>query len=221
MIWLYWFAAALPWSAIALAWLVRARLGENASMLHARGGRSLAALPAAVDGRARWCFFTVSGNILATYVLPGLPAFALLVGDLWRPRMRTTSRALRTPVRALLVAGLALPVLFVAGIFVAHDRFERDLSHKALVRLGNDAREQRRASRLCGPASAVGRVLFAGQGDARCRTSRRLHRCSTIRRRTSSRFAPAISPGYRTRRAGSSCRSANSATTACCTKSPR
>jgi len=77
-------------------------------------------------------FFTVSGNILATYVLPGLPAFALLVGDVWRPRDDDT-RALRSPVRVLLVVGLALPVLFVAGILLVHDKFERELSHKALV----------------------------------------------------------------------------------------
>jgi 4-amino-4-deoxy-L-arabinose transferase-like glycosyltransferase len=30
-------------------------------------------------------FFTVSGNILWTYVLPGIPAFALLVAEFWRP----------------------------------------------------------------------------------------------------------------------------------------
>ena len=30
-------------------------------------------------------FFTVSGNVLPTYVLPGVPAFALLLGELWRP----------------------------------------------------------------------------------------------------------------------------------------
>ncbi len=77
-------------------------------------------------------FFTISGNILATYVLPGLPAFALLLGDLWRVHAHD-DRIVRPPVRALLVAGVAIPVLFVVGIAVGQDRFERALSHKALV----------------------------------------------------------------------------------------
>jgi hypothetical protein len=65
-------------------------------------------------------------------VLPGLPAFALLLGDLWRLHAHD-HRTLRPPVRALLIAGLAIPVLFVVGIVVGQDRFARVLSHKALV----------------------------------------------------------------------------------------
>lgn len=130
MIWLYWIAVALPWSAVALAWLLRALARRRGEL------RALVADPwrlyLLLWTAAPMVFFTVSGNILATYVLPGLPAFALLVGDVWRPRDDDT-RALRSPVRDLLVAGLALPVLFVAGILLAHDRFERELSHKALV----------------------------------------------------------------------------------------
>jgi 4-amino-4-deoxy-L-arabinose transferase-like glycosyltransferase len=129
MIWLYAIAVALPWSALALAWLGRAlarRRGELRVLVsdHWRSYLLLWTI-------APMVFFTVSGNILATYVLPGLPAFALLAGDLWQPR--GDNGALRPTVRALLIAGMAVPALFVAGILVAQDRFATALSHKALV----------------------------------------------------------------------------------------
>lgn len=130
LIWLYWIAAALPWSAIALIWLARAlarRRAVAATLVSDRWRLYLLLWTV-----APMVFFTVSGNILATYVLPGLPAFALLVGDLWRPR-EDDSRKLRAPIRALLVAGLALPALFVAGIVAERARFDNALSHKALV----------------------------------------------------------------------------------------
>jgi 4-amino-4-deoxy-L-arabinose transferase-like glycosyltransferase len=131
LIWLYWIAAALPWSAVALAWLVGAAWRRRDDLV------------ALVDDPWRlylllWTispmlFFTVSGNVLATYVLPGLPAFVLLAGDVWRPA-HGDHRALRPTVGTLLVAGFAIPLLFVAGIATQRDRFETTLSHEALVR---------------------------------------------------------------------------------------
>ena len=130
MIWLYWIAAALPWSAVALAWLVRGLMQKRVN-LHA-----LAADPwrlyLLLWTIAPMVFFTVSGNILATYVLPGLPAFALLLGDLWRPSPGD-HRALRSPVRTLLGVGSLIFILFVVGIVAGQDRFRRALSHQALV----------------------------------------------------------------------------------------
>ena len=130
LIWLYWIAAALPWSAIAIGWLARAvvRQREDAKGLVTDPWRLYLLLWTI----APMVFFSVSGNILATYVLPGLPAFALLVGDLWRPDPHDP-RMLRAPIRTLVVAGLAFPVLFIAGIIVERHRFEEALSHKALV----------------------------------------------------------------------------------------
>jgi len=130
LIWIYWIAAALPWSVLALAWLARA-------LARRRGGAmALVSDPwrlyLLLWTVAPMVFFTVSGNILATYVLPGLPAFALLLGDIWRPA-EDDARTVRPPFRALLAVGVAMPLLFVAGILLEHDRFERALSHKALV----------------------------------------------------------------------------------------
>jgi 4-amino-4-deoxy-L-arabinose transferase-like glycosyltransferase len=142
MIWVYAIAAALPWSALALAWLVRALARRRADWLALVGDPWRLYLLLWVT--APMVFFTASGNILATYVLPGLPAFALLVGDIWRPN-DGDERPLRPAVRALIATGMAIPVLFVAGIVMERSRFETALSHKALVRTWAAQRADSRA----------------------------------------------------------------------------
>jgi 4-amino-4-deoxy-L-arabinose transferase-like glycosyltransferase len=84
-------------------------------------------------------FFTPAGNILITYVLPGLPAFALIVGDRWRPgdgpgATTPDPGRLRPAVRRALIAGAVIPALFAAAIVALHGRLEVERSHKALVR---------------------------------------------------------------------------------------
>ena len=84
-------------------------------------------------------FFTPAGNILITYVLPGLPAFALLVGESWRLDRGASGQppeptALRSPVIQTVAAGAALPLIFVAGIALLHRNLEAERSQKALVR---------------------------------------------------------------------------------------
>lgn len=137
MIWPFWVAAALPWSVGALGFLVRA------ATRHRREARALLA-----DGWCRYLtlwavtpmlFFTPAGNILITYVLPGLPAFALLVGDLWRPgeSARVDDAAARGPrsaVRRALVAGALIPALFVVGVVLLRGTLETERAQKALVR---------------------------------------------------------------------------------------
>jgi len=78
-------------------------------------------------------FFSVSGNVLPTYVLPGLPALALLVADAWRP-VAADARSLRATVRHVLVTGIAICTLFAVTVAVLHGRMENELSSKALVR---------------------------------------------------------------------------------------
>ncbi|MEO8739185.1 MAG: glycosyltransferase family 39 protein [Casimicrobiaceae bacterium] len=138
IIWILWLGVALPWSAVALAWLARAAITRR-SDLRALAADSWSAyfLLWAVTPMA---FFTVSGNVLPTYVLPGLPALALLVGDRWRPSTTAAATALGTPVRTALVTGAVLCIgLFAATIFL-HQRAETELSHKALLRVYTAAR---------------------------------------------------------------------------------
>ena len=130
-IWVWWFVAALPWSPMALGWLVRALATRS------DGARRLLRDP--------WCaylllwslapmlFFTVSGNVLPTYVLPGMPAFALLLCEFWRPGAGD-GRALRPAVQTDGGLRHGLLVVFVGVVVTQRQRFDEDLSHRALVR---------------------------------------------------------------------------------------
>ena len=134
-VWLFWVAAALPWSPMALIGLVR----WLPRILAGRRDKAQRLL------RDPWCaylllwtlapmlFFTVSGNVLVTYVLPGMPAFALLLTEFWRPRAGDT-RTVRIAVRLMLAGGLGLLVVFAGVLVSQQQRFDVELSHRALVR---------------------------------------------------------------------------------------
>jgi len=162
MIWLFWVAAALPWSVPALGWLARAALSRRDALrtLATDGWQSYLLLWTL----APMLFFTLSGNVLWTYVLPGLPAFALLLAAVWRPRAGDT-RPLRAPARHVVAAGLVLSVASVAGIALLQQRFENVLSHKALVRM-YEAQRAGSGARLVYVAHAPISSAFYSQGKA-------------------------------------------------------
>jgi 4-amino-4-deoxy-L-arabinose transferase-like glycosyltransferase len=131
-IWVWWFAAALPWSPMVVVWLARAAATrrEDARRLLRDPWYSYLLLWTL----APMLFFTVSGNVLATYVLPGMPAFALLLCEFWQPRAGD-SRTLRPAVRLMLVCGAGLLLVFAAILVTQRQRFDVELSHRALVRI--------------------------------------------------------------------------------------
>ena len=148
-IWVWWFAAALPWSPMAVAWLARtlaARRDDTRRLF-----------------RDPWCaylllwaivpmlFFTVSGNVLPTYVLPGLPAFALLLCEFWRPRSGDAASP-RFAVKLMLAGGIGLLVVFVGVLATQRQKFDVDQSHRALVRTFETTR-----------GTASGRLVYVGQ----------------------------------------------------------
>jgi 4-amino-4-deoxy-L-arabinose transferase-like glycosyltransferase len=127
-IWALWIAAALPWSLPAIAWLVRAVAARRDD------ARRLVSDPWSAYlllwTLAPLLFFTFAGNILVTYVLPGLPAFALLVADRWRP---DGDRGQRRAAGVVALAGIVVALL-VAGLAVAvHMDEANEHSHKHLV----------------------------------------------------------------------------------------
>lgn len=80
MIWVFWLAAALPWSFFIVAplrWGGRLYRGVKSE----EDGWSLYLLCWALSPML---FFTMANNIIATYVITGLPAASFLVIDLWR-----------------------------------------------------------------------------------------------------------------------------------------
>lgn len=124
-IWLFAVLALMPWSVLVPVALWRSR--------HL-------ARPAAPDDRSLvtylWCWaiapclvFTLSGNILWTYVLPGIPA-AATAAAIWLARLppgRVEGRLLAGGVALTAVTGLALVVAFKAG------GWERETSARVLV----------------------------------------------------------------------------------------
>jgi len=169
MIWLFWIAAALPWSVGALAWLVRAALRRRDRVRsHVNDPWRAYLLLWAVTPML---FFTPAGNILVTYVLPGLPAFALLLGELWRPDrgapgVEHRDRELRPAVRLAVAGAIALPVALVAAIVVLHARLETERSQKALVRAFEQGRAEEK-SRLVYFPQRPHSAEFYSRGKAR------------------------------------------------------
>lgn len=124
-IWLFAVLALLPWSVLVplAAWrwrdLAQPALPEDRSLLAYLGAWALA--PCII--------FTLSGNILWTYVLPGVPA-AAMAAAVWLARLsteRVERRLLAGGVALTAAIGLALVVAFNAG------GWERQTSTRSLV----------------------------------------------------------------------------------------
>jgi 4-amino-4-deoxy-L-arabinose transferase-like glycosyltransferase len=105
IIWLYWLAGGFPWSLIFLKSLTQALLQNR-----------LKTFLLSQDDWRIFCFiwmlspllfFTFSANLIWTYVLPGLPGFALLAAD----RMEYSNRR-----RSIL--SLSVPLVFLAVVMV-------------------------------------------------------------------------------------------------------
>jgi hypothetical protein len=107
-VWLFALAAALPWALVLpLAWLA--------------GGARRSSVLAAAERRylllwVLWpcVFFTMAGNILWTYVLPCMPALALLCAG-WTAAALRPQRMDRLLAAVLLLLALAIPALLVAS----------------------------------------------------------------------------------------------------------
>jgi 4-amino-4-deoxy-L-arabinose transferase-like glycosyltransferase len=151
MIIVMWLYAILPWSGAPAAWIFWSRGNRRA-----RAARLV---------RDPWCrylllwavaplvFFTMSRNVLVTYVLPGMPAFALLLAEFWRPRTEDPRRM--RPVTWLLLAGGIGLLLAFAAVLATQDRFLSPMSSRALL--------QRYEAVRSGPAE---RLIYAGQRPA-------------------------------------------------------
>lgn len=125
MIWPLAVAATLPWSLpwFVLLWRLRRAAPQPAAMADP-SWRAYLWLWMLVPP----IFFTFAGNILFTYVLPGLPAFALLVAEAW-----TSAGTGKRWDAALKLAALWLPIGVALAIVFAGPRFAPMYSQKALV----------------------------------------------------------------------------------------
>ncbi len=121
MIWPFWLGSVFPWSLVALLVFIRWRRDESR--------------PALSDWHRYlilWAvtpmvFFSFAGNILPAYVLPGVPAFALLLA---RPLVVRNS--------SLLHAAWIIPILFVVlGPLVIYERLADRSQHDLIQYVQN------------------------------------------------------------------------------------
>ncbi len=106
-IWFYWLIGALPWSLIALTWAAR-RLKFLKTLLADKDGWAMYLFWWAI-----WpmLFFTMAHNILWTYTITGLPAFALLAAEIWHRCLERQSSGKEMPYRHRYWLFCSLPVI--------------------------------------------------------------------------------------------------------------
>ncbi|MGC9520243.1 MAG: ArnT family glycosyltransferase [Desulfuromonadaceae bacterium] len=120
-IWLYWLVTTIPWSLVLLVSLFRKKFRKQ--------------LGSALRGSDGWCaylalwsiapmvFFTFAGNILWTYVLPGLPAFALLMTELLVSSQAEGSQSVISPGqrvgKIIWIAAATTTLLITAWVLIA------------------------------------------------------------------------------------------------------
>lgn len=107
-IWLYWIAATLPWSPLLPVLIWRLRKGIPYS-----GGLYLYLLLFALTPLL---FFTLSANILLAYVLPGLPAAALLAVILWNKIGPANAFWLKIGVAEIVVIFMGITIASLFGL---------------------------------------------------------------------------------------------------------
>lgn len=131
-IWAYWLIGAFPWSLIAIGWATRRF-------------RSLKALFQDQDGWALYLlwwvlwpllFFTLAHNILWTYTITGLPAFALLVAELWLRDRQRQGRAVELPMRRSFWLTFNVPTLIALTaslVLLLHPAIVQNATQKAMA----------------------------------------------------------------------------------------
>jgi 4-amino-4-deoxy-L-arabinose transferase-like glycosyltransferase len=124
-IWLFGVLSTLPWSAAWLGlWVTLRRAKTSQATAPDDGWRAYL-----------WCwwlaplvFFTPAGNILPTYVLPGAPAFALLVAGLWTAAGDTGRLNASIKFNALV-----MPFLTIGAVLFVLPRISPTYTHRGFV----------------------------------------------------------------------------------------
>ena len=108
-IWLFWIAATLPWSPLlpVLIWRLRKQGMPDGGGLH---------LYLLLFALAPLALFTPAANVLLAYVLPGLPAAALLGVILWVRTGSTGAGWLKLGVAEVLVASIGIVFVSMFGL---------------------------------------------------------------------------------------------------------
>ncbi|MBQ0708293.1 MULTISPECIES: glycosyltransferase family 39 protein [unclassified Ochrobactrum] len=108
-IWLFWIVAALPWSPLLpiLLWRLRKTYTPDGSGLH---------LYLLLFALTPLVFFTLAANILLAYVLPGIPAAALLAVIVWTRTSSTGAGWLKLGLAEVLLIFASLTAVSFLGL---------------------------------------------------------------------------------------------------------
>ena len=115
MIWVFWFAAVLPWSFFFLFPLYHSKRIIQ-SIRAESNGWSLYLFCWAI---APMLFFTMASNIIATYVITGVPAISFLAIDLWRYGFKFTGVPGKRVVRFFAATASFAAILFIIATGVS------------------------------------------------------------------------------------------------------
>ncbi len=132
-IWVYWLASAFPWSIAFLASLLRRKIRRRPSDKKVVMDDWTAYLVCWTV--APMLFFTLAGNIMLTYVMPGLPAFGLLMAEILLARKAPAGET--APVRTGPVpplVGMVTPAMFLAAVLTVAPHIVAQRSQKIVVR---------------------------------------------------------------------------------------
>ncbi len=112
-IWLFWILAAFPWSIYAIGSWVKFPLKFRAVFAKLRDMDEWSAY-LILWAFSPMIFFSLADNILWTYALPGLPAFALLVSQklLDAPLSGTPDPSAGRKARVFMACGILTPLVF-------------------------------------------------------------------------------------------------------------
>jgi 4-amino-4-deoxy-L-arabinose transferase-like glycosyltransferase len=105
-IWLYWLLSAFPWSLAFIILFIKSFFNRSSLNVVSQKRELFAYL--FLWAITPMVFFTFAGNILWTYVLPGLPAFAILLTELL-----LLSSSKQKMSKQMISIGLIIPLLFL------------------------------------------------------------------------------------------------------------
>ena len=164
-IWLLWLFASFPWSFIFLASLISWPFRKNKQQTLAEVAKSSWHRYLLFWAITPMVFFSLSGNILYTYVFPGLPAFAILVSEILSLRFAIESmqRSKWLWVTALIpIVGL----IFLTILIGSPDTFNFEKNQKPLVNAYQQSRSSEN-SRLVYVGRRIYSIDFHTQGKAK------------------------------------------------------
>jgi len=146
-IWVNWLAVAFPMSLILIAALTGLLWRKKTAAVSVLGEQWNLYL--ILWMLTPMLFFTFSGNILATYVLPGMPAAALLVAGLCQGQTSgAPARWWQKAIAATAIASLLVPLIYLWMVYVYIPPLSDKYSEKKLIEKFHQLNPQRQARLL-------------------------------------------------------------------------